>query len=354
MERKGFLFMSAFKMRRSLGLIGCIVGTIGTLLVLSGFSSASATEVLDKINLSSKISSLGGYIRSVRVEDISRDGKVVVGRYRPQTEPHDWQWFRYTIEGGMEDLKTLGKPSIDAMHLSADGSIIVGTFYIKGEGNHTFCLTQSKGFEDLGTLGQKSVAVHAISADGSVFVGGFIFSDQPVRYHAFRYSEADGFEDLGTMGAESAFARGVSADGSVIVGNFHVANSRDHAFRYSKGRGIQDLGVPGKVAAFARGISDDGSVIVGDFFGSFNFHDFNYYSHIFVNRAQAGTEKLGAMDGKTAHVCAIAPDGTKFYGSYIDSAGEAYAFVAKIGASEGGSMTGLFGEWMRKVPKLVQ
>ena len=83
MERKGFLFMSTFQMKRSLGRIGSTVGITGTLLVLSGLSSAAAAaEVLDKINLSSKIFSIGGYIRSVHVEDISRDGKVIVGRIR--------------------------------------------------------------------------------------------------------------------------------------------------------------------------------------------------------------------------------------------------------------------------------
>jgi probable HAF family extracellular repeat protein len=254
----------------------------------------------------------------------------------------------------MEDLKTSGKPSIDAMCLSADGSLIVGTFYLKGEGNHTFRYTKSKGLEDLGTLGHKGVAVHAISADGSVMVGSFTYSYEPVRYHAFRYSDVDGFEDLGTMGAESAFARGVSADGSVVVGNFHVANSSDHAFRYSKASGVQDVGAVGKIAAFARGISDDGSVIIGDYFGAFNFHDFSYYDHIFVYTKQTGVNKFCPMQGKSARAHAIAPDGTKFFGSYITSAGESYTFETKIGASEEDSMTSLFGEWMRKVEKLVQ
>lgn len=314
-----------------------LVSTVLTLVGLSVFLAitidsaiASMAVILQQTNLSSKISAIGGFPRSVRIQGISTDGTVIVGRYRPEKEPHDWKWFHYTAASGIQDLKTLGKPSIDAMCLSADGSVIIGTYYNKGEDNHTFRYTESSGFEDLGTMGQKGVAVHAISADGSIMVGSFTHSDQPLRFHAFRYSAIDGFEDLGTMGAESAFARGVSADGSAVVGNFHVANSSDHAFRYSKMDGVKDLGAVGKVAAFATGISDDGSVIVGDFYGSFDFFHFNYYSHVFLYTKQRGIDKLGSFHGRSARVHAIARDGTTFYGSYIDSDGESYAYTAKI------------------------
>ncbi|MEP6935556.1 MAG: hypothetical protein ABI988_16735, partial [Nitrospirota bacterium] len=64
--------------------------------------------------------------------------------------------------------------------------------------------------------------------------------------------------------------------------------------------------------------------------GSFNLHDFSYDDHVFVYTKAGGVHKLGSMHGKSARVHAIAPDGTKFYGSYVDSHGESYAYTAKI------------------------
>lgn len=227
----------------------------------------------------------------------------------------------------------MGGKDIAGICISADGLVIAGTFYIKNDGSHIFRYTHSNGLQDLGTMGQKSISVNGVSADSSVIVGSFLYSRTPENsshYHAFRYSQSQGFEDLGNFSAESTFAQGVSADGSLIVGNFHVADSSDHAFVYSRADGVQDIGAIGGVAAFATGISNNGSVIVGKYFGAFNFHLFSYYNHAFIYTKTGGVKKLGALGGKSAEAHSISPDGTTFNGSYIDSDGESYAYSAKI------------------------
>jgi probable HAF family extracellular repeat protein len=293
----------------------------------------ATVEILQTTNISSKVAAIGGLPKSVFIQGVSGDGSVVVGQFKNNQAPYDWQFFRFTRSSGIENLGTMWGKTPDTICISADGLVIAGTFYSKNDGSHIFRYTQSDGLQELGTVGQKSIAVHGVSADGSVIVGRFLHSLTPEnspRYHAFRYSQSQGFEDLGTMGAESAFAHGVSADGSFIVGNFHVANSSDHAFRYSRSDGVRDIGAVGGVAAFATGISNDGSVIVGMFFGKFSFFQYAYYNHAFIYTKIGGVQKLGAMSGRSVGAPSIAADGTKIFGSYTDSNGDSYAYTAKI------------------------
>lgn len=289
--------------------------------------------VTNATNISSKVAAIGGLPKSVHIKGISDDGSVVVGQFRNNQAPHNWQIFRYTRSNGIENLGTMGGKDIANVCISADGLVIAGSFYNKNDGSHIFRYTHSNEFQDLGTMGQKSISVNGVSADGSVIVGSFLYSLTPEntsRYHAFRYSQSKGFEDLSSFGAESAFAQGVSANGSLIVGNFHVTGGSDHAFVYSRADGVQDIGAIGGVAAFATGISNNGSVIVGKYFGAFNFHLYSYYNHAFIYTKTGGVKKLGALSGESAEAHSISPDGTTFNGSYIDSDGESYAYSAKI------------------------
>ena len=321
-----------------------VIGIISCVLALGLSMSADASwfkfggdkgakvEILQTTNISSKVTAIGG-LPIVIIGGISSDGSVVVGHFRSKQEPNDWQIFRYSQSSGIENLGPMGGKGFNHLCISADGSVIWGTFYIENEGSHLFRYTQSKGLQDLGTMGKKSIDVNGTSADGSVVVGSFLYLMTPEnspRYHAFRYSQLQGFEDLGTMGAESAFAHGVSADGSLIVGNFHVANSSDHAFQFSRSDGVQDIGAVGGVAAFATGISNDSSVVVGMYFGEFSFFNFTYYNHVFIYTKIGGVQKLGAMGGRSVGAPIISADGTKIIGSYTDSNRESYIYTAKI------------------------
>jgi uncharacterized membrane protein len=139
----------------------------------------ATVEILQTTNISSKVTAIGGLPKSVIISGVSGDGSVVVGKVRNKQPPQDYQIFRYTRSSGIESLGTFGKKSIDDIRLSADGLVIVGSFYIKNEGSHVFRYTQSNGFQDLGTMGQKALGVNAVSADGSVIVGDFSYSSTP-------------------------------------------------------------------------------------------------------------------------------------------------------------------------------
>jgi uncharacterized membrane protein len=321
-----------------------------------GCDKSSTVEILQRTNISSKVAAICSKARIIFITDVSGDGSVVVGKCAKIQAPDDWQVFRYSQSAGAENLGTMGTKSIDNIHISADGLVIWGTFYIENEGSHIFRYTQSKGLQDLGTMGKKGIAVNAVSADGSVIVGDYHDSptEYPMLYHAFRYSQSRGFEDFGAISTESSLARGVSADGSLIVGSLDIGSSSKsavrnistHAFRYSRSEGMKDIGVVGwGDAAFATGISNDGSVIVGH--GVFgigfvvNFYQDNY---ALIYTEKGGMQKLESIGGESVGATRISADGTMIVGSYMDSNRESYVYTAKRSSSRVGTKSPLVGE----------
>lgn len=341
--------MSDEKMLDIIRIVSCVVALGLSVSVNAGWfefggNNDAIVEILQTTNISSKITAIGGHPKSVRIDRVSNDGSVVVGHFNYPKQTWDkTQIFRYTQSGGIENLGALDGKSVSHICVSADGLVIWGTIFIKNEGSHVFRYTQSNGFQDLGTMGQTIqdlgtmapvyIGVGGVSSDGSVIIGNFRTKQSPSGsspYHAFSYSQSKGFEDLGTMGADSAFALGISDDVSLIVGNIQLANTSSHAVRYSRSDGVvQDLGVGG-LAAFATGVSNDGSVIVGKFFGEFSFINYKHYNHVFIYTKAGGVQKLGAMGGKDVGDPSISADGTKLVGSYMDSNGESYSYIAKI------------------------
>jgi probable HAF family extracellular repeat protein len=301
-------------------------------------------ERLQTVNISSLVNDIGGLPKSARIEGVSDDGAVVIGKFRKASASNDWQIFRYTQSNGIEDLGNMGVESLHAtrpfvqefvhsIKLSSNGLIIWGSFYTNNNDIHLFRYSESGSVQDIGNFGKRSITVNGISRDGSVIVGSFIHSltdENRLSYHAFRYSESNGFEDLGAMGAESAFARGVSSDGSVVVGNFHVADSSDHAFLYSHGGETKDIGAIGGTAAFATGVSNDGFVVAGLFYGSHNFLEGSYNSHVFLYTKAGGVQELGAMGGKSASAVTVSASGATIAGSYVDSNGESFAYIDNV------------------------
>lgn len=320
--------------------------TVFLTIALAGCGKSATVEILQTTNISSKVAAICTHPRAIYVTDVSENGSVVVGKCQKQQGPDDWQAFRYSQARGVENIGAMGGiKSIDEIQISADGSVIWGTFYIKNEGSHIFRYTQSAGFQDLGTMGKKAISVNAVSADGSVIVGNFSNSltENPLLYHAFRYSQSQGFEDLGAMSTESTFAGGVSADGSLIVGHVSIGTSSKgpvryistHAFRYSRSEGMKDIGAADQGdRAFATGISNDGSVIVGhgNFCISFVvcFYEENY---VFIYTEKGGMQKLTPMSRLPPGITRISADGTRIIGSYRkrnDEAFEAYVYMGKL------------------------
>jgi probable HAF family extracellular repeat protein len=160
------------------------------------------------------------------VRGVSADGTVVVGDIAGA------QGFRWTAESGIVELG--GGPAFTSIYVndvSADGRVVVGSGRTRPGGPfHAFRWTAATGAVDLGVLpGGSGSGAQAVSLDGAVIVG-FTITDDGQR--AFRWSSATGMVDVGALSpAGDTYLGGVSVDGRVVVGQ-----SGGRAFRAYVGR----------------------------------------------------------------------------------------------------------------------
>ena len=188
---------------------------------------------------------------------VSADGSVVVGY------AHDWSGynrpFRWTPTGGMVDLGTYpGGPGGRGITtaVSADGTVAVGLVdYFSAGTARAFRWTVSGGMQQLSNTGNFYEArAFAVSADGSVVAGTYYTGPNAMR--AFRW-ENGVVQDLGDLGAGWSVAQAISADGTTVIGWSDHSNQR-RSFRWKNGQ-IQDFGF--SFEAYA--VSADGSIVVG-------------------------------------------------------------------------------------------
>jgi len=129
-------------------------------------------------------------------------------------------------------LGTLGGDESRASGVSADGAVVVGWSYNAAGQERAFRWTVDGGMQDLGTLGGNRSAAYAVSADGSVVVG--VAFNAAGQWRAFRWTVGGGMEDLNTTyaslltnGSELWAASAISPDGRYIVGyGYNAATGR--------------------------------------------------------------------------------------------------------------------------------
>lgn len=190
------------------------------------------------------LGTLEGHKQS-RATGVSHDGSVVVGTSWDEGDftfdnigdASIVRAFRWTAtDNKMQDLGTLGGARSWAFRVSADGNVVVGASDISDSSNtyHAFRwvkdandgVSSNPEMYDLGTLGGNNSEALNVSDDGSVVVGSSETPDGSWR--AFRWTEKDGMESVAAWlskagvsvpnGAVLTEASGVSADGNVIVG----------------------------------------------------------------------------------------------------------------------------------------
>jgi probable HAF family extracellular repeat protein len=222
----------------------------------------------------------GGAVRTY-AEEVSDDGRVIVGQANFNPEPLEGEAFRWTLAGGMQSLGDLpgGTFYSWASGVSADGEVICGFGHSAG-GYEAFRWTQSDGMVGLGDLTPTFVGSlgRSISADGKVIVGSA--TNALGQGEAFRWTLAGGMQGLGDLpgGPAESEAFDASRDGSVIVGvaNLDAKINGGEAFIWDAAHGmrgikqlLQDqygLDLTGWTLIVAWALSDDGRVIAGEGF----------------------------------------------------------------------------------------
>lgn len=293
---------------------------------------------------------------------LSADGSVVAGTYLTSG---DTMSFRWTRQGGAQDLGNLGGSSVESPILSANGAVVVGAASLAGGSSRAFRWANGV-MTDLGTLGGSSSYANGVSADGAVVVGSArltngsghafrwvngVMTDLGVlaggSYSnangvsadgtvvvgtsqksgfvdaAFRWTSGGGMQDISTNipGLQSSSAQFVSADGAVVAGSLTPAGGGYHAFRWTNGTGMVDLGaLPGDVFSTAKGMSADGAVIVGDSFGYAGSaqHAFRWTGGVMTN--------LGSLGGSDSNARGVSADGLVVVGSSQNGSGTWRAF----------------------------
>ena len=252
---------------------------------------------------------------------ISANGSVVVG-YWADTDSSNYQAFRWTSAGGLQELGALTEGGFsEAQYVSSDGSVVVGDSDAEDGNRYAYRWTQAGGMVSLGALaaGGNSLS-YGISADGSVVIG---FSDNgDGNQHAFRWTASQGMMNLGVLpGGRYSQATAVSDDGKVVVGISEMGDGNVYAFRWTQEKGMQILGtLEGALGLLPIDISADGSVVIGNTTDGFNNSAFRW-------TASEGIKSLGKITNELySSVQGISSDGSVVVGDAADTDGNVYAF----------------------------
>lgn len=266
------------------------------------------------------LGALNGPSSQSEARAVSRNGRVVVGtdEFYPPGLPGERQRraFRFTEEAGLQDLGVLreyGEGSFtEGEDVSADGRVVVGTAYRGRNPNDSiptdlaqpFRWTREGGMQGLGNLRrfesdafrQQETVAKAVSADGKTIVGVdrlpvgdfSVFANGNEK--AVLWTEESGWRSLGVPrdvagdGFDSS-AVDVSGDGLTVIGRVSytstvvtnvypsVISRRSIPFIWDAERGMRPLArvlagdygldFEGWNLGEATAISDDGTTIVG-------------------------------------------------------------------------------------------
>ncbi|HKO94013.1 MAG TPA: hypothetical protein VJU61_22820, partial [Polyangiaceae bacterium] len=188
---------------------------------------------------------------------VSADGSVVVGRlYLPGDRTRA---FRWTAAGGLVELERSGAPYSDALAISPDGSITVGSLADEA-GNDRIASWGPRGLRLIEPSSASAGRATGVNADGSVIVGMHLHDGIA---SVFRWTEAGGIADLGLGVARVLVA--TTRSGATVAA---VRRSRAQIWRSDTGelRPLEDTLqglVPEGWVLFEAGISADGRVLAG-------------------------------------------------------------------------------------------
>ena len=216
--------------------------------------------------------------RSSTVNDVSKDGKLLVGNnpVSATIAPVATKWS--VAASGTSAAISLGDlaggvAESEANRISGNGGTIVG-WGTSTNGVEAFRIVGTGTMTALGDLagGKYFSEAAAVSTDGSVVVGRSHSSKGP---EAFRWTSATGMVALGDLpgGAVYSEATGVSGDGTIVVGMSSSTVEAD-VFLWTSAAGMRSLSALCRAAGvdlngwrfpYCRPIiSEDGDVLTGD------------------------------------------------------------------------------------------
>jgi probable HAF family extracellular repeat protein len=214
-----------------------------------------------------------------------------------------------------------------AQDVSADGRVVVGgsRVSLSKDGAEAFLWTAESGMIGLGELpGGNSSGASSVSGDGAVVGGGSESSKSgPSHNEPIRWTEATGLEGLGGFpgGLARGVINGVSFDGSVMVGSGANANEGNEPVRWTQATGVQRLGE--SISGQARGISADAQIVTG-------WADHGGHSEAFRWTQAGGYQFLGMIPGSSANGSSlglgVSADGLTIVGASTNAAGISEAF----------------------------
>jgi probable HAF family extracellular repeat protein/autotransporter-associated beta strand protein len=216
--------------------------------------------------------------RSSSINDVSKDGKLLVGSNPANytIAPVATKWS-VAVSGtsaavSLGDLAG-GVAESEANRVSGNGSTIVG-WGTSANGVEAFRIVGTGAMTALGDLtgGKFFSEAAAVSTDGTVVVGRSHSTNGP---EAFRWTAATGMVGLGDLpgGAIYSEATGVSGDGTIVVGMSSSTEEAD-VFLWTASTGMRSLAVLCRAAGvdlngwrfpYCRPlISEDGNTMTGD------------------------------------------------------------------------------------------
>ena len=183
-------------------------------------------------------------------------------------QPGSARAVRWTPDGGVQDLGTLGGTSSSAYAINEAGQV-VGTSTTASGASHAFLWTPGQGMQDLGTLGGTSSTARGINDRGQVVGESWLPSVGPVDVrHAFLWTPGQGMVDLGALpGLGSSIAHDINNAGQVVGRSFPSSpiitdpEVVSRAFLWTPAQGMQDLGTLGGSGSIAYAINEGGQVV---------------------------------------------------------------------------------------------
>jgi len=226
-----------------------------SLLLLSGVASARAKSLAPAFG-PLDLGTLGGLYGSCSVFAINASGQVTGNSTMPGGNNHA---FRWSAQGGMVDLGSLGGTVSVAGAINSLGAVVGGASFPGDLIVHGFYWTPGSPLVDMGTLPGLATASYNPSALNTNGVAvGTCFAPDGTSV-AFTWSKATGIKKLVGLGGTINNALAINSSG-VAVGTSQNAAGAFRAVEWTATGAVKDLGDLGGGSASATDINDNGQI----------------------------------------------------------------------------------------------